>query len=302
MVLGAWLAAASPAQVGLAAREPSLSDVLRRAGVYVETFQQRLSGIVADEHYVQDFRPAQPSADRDQPPLHRELDSDLLLVRPPGAAHYVEYRDVYAVDGRAIRDRQERTGALLLSPSPTATDRLRRIIQEGARFNIGTVERTINTPTLALSFLLPANQWRFAFKRAAPRRQPDRDAGSVATATPFRVTAEVWAIEYRERETPTVIRSPRGASIKSRGRFFIDPTTGRVLISELVSEEPAVRASIEVSYQSAPLLDLLVPVAMRERYDVRRDGSRIDGLATYGKFRQFGVAAGESIRTPQPME
>jgi hypothetical protein len=34
---------------------------------------------------------------------------------------------------------------------------------------------------------------------------------------------------------------------------------------------------------------------MRERYDIRRDASRLDGKATYGKFRQFQVKVDENI-------
>jgi hypothetical protein len=34
---------------------------------------------------------------------------------------------------------------------------------------------------------------------------------------------------------------------------------------------------------------------MRERYDDRRGRSRIDGVATYGRFRQFQVKVDETI-------
>ena len=61
VALAPWLVCASTmAQQHLreadAARveEPSLAVVLQRAGAYVTEFQQRLSGIVAEERYVQD--------------------------------------------------------------------------------------------------------------------------------------------------------------------------------------------------------------------------------------------------------
>jgi hypothetical protein len=34
---------------------------------------------------------------------------------------------------------------------------------------------------------------------------------------------------------------------------------------------------------------------MRERYDIRRGGSRVDGVATYSRFRQFQVKVDEKI-------
>ena len=68
---------------------PVLSAVLSRAATYAETFAGRLSGFVMAESYVQDVRPAmnrfgtRPANIRPYTgPLHRELQSDLLLVRP----------------------------------------------------------------------------------------------------------------------------------------------------------------------------------------------------------------------------
>ena len=50
-----------------------------------------------------------------------------------------------------------------------------------------------------------------------------------------------------------------------------------------------------VNFQSEPLLGLLVPIEMQERYDKTRDGSVIEGFATYGKFRQFKVLVDEKL-------
>ena len=67
-------------------------------------------------------------------------------------------------------------------------------------------------------------------------------------------------------------------------------------MSELVAETRAIRATIDVSYQSEPLVGMLVPVEMRERYEGRRDGSFIEGHATYGRFRQVPVNDGLRIK------
>ena len=42
-------------------------------------------------------------------------------------------------------------------------------------------------------------------------------------------------------------------------------------------------------------MGLLVPSVMRERYDIRRDGSRVDGEAVYARFRQFQVTVDEKL-------
>src|ERR1700736_2555267 len=92
------------------AEEPSLATVMQRASAYVVEFQRQLSSIVAEEVYVQDIV-KQPGFVTGS---HRELRSDLLLIRPAGADRYVEFRDVFAVDGNPVRDRQDRLTALFL--------------------------------------------------------------------------------------------------------------------------------------------------------------------------------------------
>src|SRR5204862_1599472 len=63
-----------------AAQEPSLSTVLERAAAYVGEFHQRLSGIVAEERYVQEIHVSLENPERAEMrgPRHRALTSDLL--------------------------------------------------------------------------------------------------------------------------------------------------------------------------------------------------------------------------------
>jgi hypothetical protein len=58
-------------------------------------------------------------------------------------------------------------------------------------------------------------------------------------------------------------------------------------MSELVAEDRAVHSKIDVSYQSEPLLDLFVPIEMREAYWRTGERTRIEGTATYGRFRRL---------------
>src|SRR5260370_1392492 len=109
-LLAGWPAVrvATPA----ASEPPPLPDVLHRAPVSVAERQRQLSGIVAEEQYLQDVRsprrwgkiggPGVP------PGRHRELKADLLLVKPIGSNRWMQFRDVFEVDGRPVRDRSER--------------------------------------------------------------------------------------------------------------------------------------------------------------------------------------------------
>ena len=226
-------------------------------------------------------------------PIRLELKSDLLLVQSAASRKWVQFRDVFEADGVSVRDRAERLTRLFLNESAASRDQVGAILKESARYNIGDIQRNINTPVFALQILERSNQPRFKFKRTNDR-VPDGVKKEPAVSAAFRTSIEVWAIEYEEKQPGTLIRTTDYRDLPSRGRFWIEPDTGRVLISELVARNRAVHGTVDVSYQSEPLLGLLVPIEMRERYDDQR-GARIEAVATYGRFRQFQVNTSETF-------
>ncbi len=275
----------SLALVSPAAQQPSLADVLERAAAYVQRFHEQLSQIVSEETYVQTVVNTSRVADAMLLQPTRRLRSDLILVRSDEEQRFVELRDVYEVDGKPVRNRQDRLEKLLATDSRAAGSQIAAIISESARYNVGTIRRNVNTPLLPLRFLHKSYQSRFTFKHATDGKPVfgaarERDFNE---APVFRVSTEMWTIEYRERKNATMIRTPSGGNLPARGRFWIDPATGAVLISEMVVEGGGVIATIVVSYQSEPLMGLLVPAEMRESYV--RYGERVSGHAVYGKFR-----------------
>lgn len=282
MAAGALALATGAAEIPGSAAEPTLAVVLARTASYVAEFQRRLAGIVAEERYVQFARSRQLVY-----PNRIVLRSDLLLVKPRDTDQWVQFRDVFEVDGTLVRDRQDRLTHLFLEPSEAGQSQMMRILNESARYNIGSILRNVNTPLFALEFLDAAGQRRFRFKRSADPL-PAAARGS-PTPDVFRASTEVWVIEYSEHDRPTIIRSVTHADVPAHGRFWIEPATGRVLMSELATTAGGVRATIDVSFKSEPILDMLVPVEMREHYEGRRDRSIIDATASYGKFRQFQV-------------
>src|SRR5215471_6789736 len=105
--------AAAVAQPPAAARA-ALETLLTRAAWYLDYFVDQFENVVAEETYIQDasvmlpsFNPAagrgavaaQTSAAEMSRSRHRDLRSDFLLVKSPGAADLVPFRDVLAVDG-----------------------------------------------------------------------------------------------------------------------------------------------------------------------------------------------------------
>ncbi len=292
----AALVVACVALVGAPARPlaqgPTMAEVLKHAAEYLADFHKQLAGIVAEETYIQEVAPLADLVSGGGLLRRRILKSDLLLVKPAGADHYVEFRDVFEVDGRPVRERGERITELLRQPWSTAGSRMSTIVNESARYNIGRIQRNVNTPLLALLFLDAGFQPRFEFKRASKARArleprvgvtPEAGASGAAESGVFRASTEMWAVEFQEKKRPTIIRTLEGRALPVRGRFWINPATGAVLISEMVLAGGGVNATITVSYQSEPLMGFLVPVEMRESY--LGAGERIVGSATYGRFR-----------------
>jgi hypothetical protein len=187
------------------------------------------------------------------------------------------FRDVYEVDGQAVRDHDTRLQKLFLDTPSQAVEQARRIVAESARFNLGTLRRDINVPTMALKYLRASNQPRSVFTVAGRK-----DVGGVPATI----------LEFKEIATPTIIRTP-GADLPATGRFWIDSASGRVLKSEISIADRRAAAKITVTYGSVPKLTLWVPIVMIEEYT---GAETISAKATYSRFRQFNVSVGQVIK------
>ena len=290
-IVVAVLAAASAvaARGAAGAQAETLSNVLARATVYVDDLHERLTNVVMEERYEQ--RATMPASagfgGRDD--FERvTLRSDYLLVQPEGAYRHFGFRDVFEVDGSTVRGRAERLQELFLDPSATVGDRIRGILTDSARYNVGDIERNTNTPTLALLFLHSSFKTRFEFERL-----PDREDPELGVDLPDDV-AGVWVLGYRETWPTTVIQQRRGGNVPSRGRYWIEASTGRVLVTELSFDDPGLESLIVVRYEMDETIGHPVPVEMRERYANRQSGSRVTGTADYSEFRRFQVVVEES--------
>src|SRR4051794_11986244 len=109
LVLTVLLAVVAAPPATAAAGGPTLATVLVRAASYVAEFHRRLSRLVAEERYTQTWETIwtgkrNGTAKRGD----RVLVSDLLLVKPEGADDWLQYRDVFEVDGHLVRERSER--------------------------------------------------------------------------------------------------------------------------------------------------------------------------------------------------
>lgn len=268
---------------------------MTRATQYVLDYQQALSGVVSEERYLQTWRR------RFRKPETRALTSDTLLTRPAGARRYVLFRDVFEVDGKAIRDRSDRLLELFLSPSASSSRQISRILDEGTRYNIGDVLRTVNTPTLALLFLDPLFKGRFSFERTTDgTAETVRGLDADDETAPFTGDNDWWVVAYTETARESMLYTGIRDDLRANGRFWVEPDTGRVVMTEIHLKNKTLEAVIDVRYDLAPAVGAFVPVAMRERYRNFGRSSEIDGVALYSRFRRFQVSDTEAIKDPDP--
>ena len=269
---------AAPAR---AATTTPLSSLLDRASAYVCTYMRDFSTMVAEERYVQDshLMGTNSFGQSEAGPLgaqHVELRSDLLFVRPDASDRWLTFRDVFAVNGRAIRDREERLARLFIDQPAGAVDRAWEIAREGYRYNIGVKERTVANPMIALAFLQPEYRHRFDFRL---------DGIDVSLGS------DVWIVKFKERDRPTVLRTPDNRNVPSMGRFWIDGASGRVLQTEL---ETRVGDRVMTMFSFDDRLGLAVPCEMRDIAWI--SGIPVTGVATYSNFRRFDVSTAEAFR------
>jgi hypothetical protein len=251
--------------VPVAAQTGRPGDVMARLDGYLLGYDERLANVVAEETYRQWV---EQGSTQNRSTTSRMLRSDFALTLTTESKRWVGYRDTFEVDGKPVRDRDERLQRLL---SDGAVGEAARIAEQNARFNLGQylVSRNVNVPTFALEMLNPRVRDRFRVRRTG---------ADVFEGRPG------WRVEFRERERPTLVRTPDGRDQASRIVALVDMQTGEVLQTILTVER--VKGSITVAYGHVPGIQVPVPIRMAERY-VTRTGEVVAGEATYANFRQF---------------
>ena len=252
------------------------ASLVARAAAYVREYEQRFTGIVAEEHQTQRVVRVDGSSAK-----QRSLVSDVMLVQVNSYGTRV-FRDVIAVDGKPVRGRDERLKKLFLRPSPKVFDQLRAIRKESTRYDIGSrFLELAGALTLPLVIVKPAASVRFRFEPTG---------GGVA---------------FNEVTSPTMWRSRQGfgglQDMPIRGRMRIDAATGALHSASLAVVNADREGSVDVDYVEDEKLGLFVPVRMRETY--RQPSSpksdRLEVLSEYSNFRRFDVSVTEQIAPPQ---
>jgi hypothetical protein len=271
------------------APEPSLDELLAKAATYEQRFEQEIRTIVAHEHYEQRRSGFSPDLDAN-PRRQRTIESETLFVWLPDEGSWLTARNVHTVDGLPVQDSETRLERLLADMSGDWVARVRRLRDEGARFNLGSIQRNFSDPTMVVQFIGPSAQRRFRFER----RGRDRVEGRPA-----------WRLSFIEQVRPTLIQSD-GHDIPAAGDVWIDAADGAVMRTRVSLRDTQsafrLRAAIDVTYRHDSRFGIWMPARMQETYEESGRGvyrgqnrtfqDRVDCVATYTNFRRFETEVG----------
>jgi hypothetical protein len=258
-----------------AATDPTLPELLDRAGQYVVQFERDFALLISDEDYNQ-----RVSGDSVPGARVRRTHAEMLFMWLPEQWSWLTVRNVLSVDSRPVADSQDRLNRALASGSSERMPQIRALRELGARFNLGSIFRTINDPTLALLFLDPKYQYRFKFAL----KERERVNG-----------IDTWKIGFDEEKQPTIIQD-NSSNLYSYGSMWVRSSDGVVVRTELAVSLPLkdTIATVTTDYRWNTKLEMWVPGRMSEGYTQsisRRIAEHIECVAEYSNFRRFETSS-----------
>jgi hypothetical protein len=266
MVVAASLARAAEPQL------PSVPDLLERVATYLGTFEKDYARLIADERYKQTMKQKRVDRLTDKTAVEtREIKSDILAA-PDSGSRWLSFRDVYSVDGRAVRDRNARLEKLFAKAGDDRLVEARRIADEGARFNLGTVIRNTNLPAMPLTFITNENRARSAFR--VTRRETVAGVDTVV-------------VEFEEMARPTLVKSG-SRDVPASGSFWIEPQSGRVIKANVKFDTRLFTTELTVTFGLVEKLKMWVPVEMAD--SASNAVETVTGLAVYTNYRRFDTS------------
>jgi hypothetical protein len=252
-----------------AQERPDLDVLLDKLATYLERYAVHLTGVIADERFVQEERRRNTGATR-------TTDAEVLFLRSSEKDEWLGIRDVKKVNGKAVPGTGVSLADLLSKPDKDVAVKATAIIEASARHYLAG-RRAINVPTIPLEALSPRNHPRFIFKL----RGRARVAG-----------VHTERLEFTEFDEPTLVQSTDGGSLWTRGLVWLEPESGAVWRAELIigPDKPgaprriALESKVRVEFTNDPALGMMVPRELSEQFWIR--GGVGYGKGKYDNFRK----------------
>jgi hypothetical protein len=269
--MGRLLTLLAVVTIGLRTEQPvhvqsvDINELRARVAAHALRFITQLSDVVSEEEYDQRFTINKRK---------RQLKSDFMLVAYPGRKELVMmFRDVREVDGKAVRDKQDRITKLFLEPFNNAIRRAQDIQRDGLRLSVDNGR--LMDPLAVITYLQAQYQggFRIALEDMAPSLGPD----------------------IREISLTPV---PARGKIAKPARAWVSEGTGQVVKTELRSGFGARAEITTTTFGVDPVLNIHVPLEMKD--EIPRGNDDFIGTAKYSNFRRFEVRTEADVQMPNP--
>jgi hypothetical protein len=249
--------------------DPSVKALVATTQAYVADLESHLAYGIFDEDYTQ-------VVDADTGAQRRAMHGELFLTFLPADQEWIAVHDVAIVDGQPVADRESLQTLLQRGPLQSVRH---DVIASNARYNIGTVTRNFNEPTLALLVLGPVRAKTFDF---SIDRTFDDGTG-----------VKLAVLQFREKndKPATFIQGPQGQATQSKGDFIVEVRTGRIRQTHFALDLSATSVTLTTYFVREPGSGLWLPTLFQEHYERLKDGPHevISCEAKYSNFRRFEV-------------
>lgn len=242
-----------------------INDLRARVGKYTRRFITEFSNVVSEEDYDQRFAVSSRK---------RRLKSDFMLVAYPGRQELLMvFRDVREVDGKPVRDRQDRVTKMFLEPFNSAIRRAQDIHRDGLRLSVDNGR--LMDPLSVMTYLQTEYQggFRITLGDAARNLGPD-----------------IRVID--------LIPTPARGKTAKQARAWVSETTGEVVKTELRDGFGARAEITTTTFGLDPVLKIQVPLEMKD--EMPRFSDDFIGTAKYSNFRRFEVRTEAEVNVPAP--
>ncbi len=232
---------------------PALADLLRLGGEYVDAYSTKVSGTALEEQMILS---EQSSGQLSTP---ERIASDLVIVKINADGQVIGLRDPYSIDTKALRERQPRIVQALAEPTIANWQVVEGYVREHANLLGANVVVWFSDPMLALRLIAGPNQSRLTYALEGRKKMNG---------------VQVYGVSFKEPATAGakhLLDLPDDP--RSSGRFWIDPATGAIHMTELWTESDTDTARIEVTYAPEATLGMLLPHAATGTFETREPGS-----------------------------
>lgn len=282
--------------------EPRLQDLLQRATAGIDEYRAKFKDLVAEEEQtVEEFD------EKGKLKKQRRITSDLFIYQSQlDPTQMVEYRDVKAVDGVAIKKRDERLLGLLnkSAKADSVKKELARISRESARYDL---HYSVYGMTLNQGLLLSENLRPFFEFKLGGRESVN---GHDAIVLEYQQLSPNPDIDLKLSSLPSALK---GAGTRYRGRLWLDAQSAQIRreVRETLIQHPSLTRSLvlmryEFDYADSRFGFLTPQRIVISTYNNGHTGADkqpellLGGKVTYnyGAFTRFNVDTPDATVTP----